>query len=190
MSSRQVTEILREIVQQLREHEELLSQLIAVPHPTFPIHTQYLVIEQLLKTNLTLPVQEWVESGQAHAKEAAQEELLSDADRLKLWEGAPQAVLNEMRKQKWGADYTLAEVQTGIDTVETGLLRELNEPALDDEEDDDDSDDGEEQEAQGDIMDVDTSTNPAGAAEPDATPSVPALSLDVLLKFMSTGKDV
>jgi hypothetical protein len=183
-----VSEILREIVQQLKEHETLLSQLIVVPHPTFPIHTQYAVIEQLLRTSLSLPVQEWIESGQEYAKEATNTELLSDPDRRKLWEDAAQLALTEARKQKWGADYTLAEAQDGVENIQTGLQRELVVPDL--EEDDDDYD-FEDQDGDGDdSMDVDGPAAEAGAREAENVAAVPPLSLDVLMKFMSTGNEV
>jgi hypothetical protein len=183
-----VSEILRELVQQLKEHETLLSQLIVVPHPTFPVYTQWAVIEQLLRTNLNLPVQEWVESGQEYAKEATSTELLSDADRRKLWEGAAQSALTEARKQKWGADYTLAEAQAGVEKIQTGLQRDLVVPDI---EDDDDEYDFEDQDEEGDdSMDVDAPAAETGTGGAGSVKAVPSLSLDVLMKFMATGNDV
>ncbi|ETN38429.1 uncharacterized protein HMPREF1541_06464 [Cyphellophora europaea CBS 101466] len=179
------------LAHELKENEDVLSRLVVVPNPQFPIHTQYMIAEHLLQTNTPLPVQEWIESGKEYAREAVQEELLSDFDRRKIWYDAPRAALAQARKQKWGADYTLAEVQAGIETIETGLRRKLVEPPLDDDDDEefeDEEEEGEEEDSES--MEVDPITN-AGTTTTtaDVSASVPPMSLDVMMRFMSMAKD-
>lgn len=195
-----MSESLRVLADELQKNEELLSKLIVVPNAHFPIHTQYMVAEHLLATGIPLPVQEWIDSGQEYARDAESEEILSDLDRRRLWYDAPRTALAEARKQKWGADYTLEEIQAGVATIETGLKRELVEPPLDDEdeefEDEEFEDEEEEEEegaqdaAEGDSMNIDgTTTGDPTEGVPDAGSAVPPMTMDVLMKFMSTAKD-
>lgn len=188
-----MSESLRTLADELQKNEDLLAKLIVVPNAQFPIHTQYMIAEHLLQTNIPLPVQEWIESGQEYARDAESEEILSDFERRRLWYGAPRTALAEARKQKWGADYTLAEVQAGVGTVATGLARELVEPPLNDEDEefeDEEEEEEEQGEGEGESMDVDgTATGDAARSVADAASSVPPMSMDVLMKFLSTAKD-
>ena len=182
-----MSEVLQRLSTELSEHDELLSKVVCLPIAQYPVHTQSNVVEQLLATQLSLPAEEWVEYGQQHAKEASSNQVLSDLERRELWQWAPGAANAEARKQKWGADYTLAEVQAGIENVETGLTRELIEPPEDDDEEGDESDEEEDEE---EAMDIDA-TAVAGAPSVSTAgpgPSVPPMPLDALMKFMSTAK--
>lgn len=189
----QVSESLRVLADELQKNEDLLSKLIVVPNTHFPIHTQYMVAEHLLQTGIPLPVQEWIDSGQEYARDAESEEILSDFDRRRLWYDAPRTALAEARKQKWGADYTLAEIQAGVATIETGLTRELVEPPLDDEDEefeDEEEEEAEQDEAEDDSMNVDGATAGDGTKGiVDAASAVPPMTMDVLMKFLSTAKD-
>jgi hypothetical protein len=192
----QASQILTELADELETNNDLLSKIVVVPAKDFPIHTQFAVAEHLLATGISLPVQEWLDSGEQYAKEAESNEILSDFDRRKLWYDSKNICLEAFRKQKWLADYTRAEVLDGVEKVETGLKRELVVPSLDDDSDEDfgESDEeeggGDEDNKYGEAMDVDTA-NTDGGAKPSAgaAPSVPPMSLDVLKRFKSTAKD-
>ena len=117
---------------------------------------------------------------------------MSDSARNELWQWAPDAAMTEgFFKQKWGADYTLAEIESGVDKVVTGLRRELVVP-----EDDEDSDAEEDEEAQdadeGDAMQVDdkgvASQGASDAAGSGAALDMPQMPLESVHRFMTTGK--
>lgn len=191
-----MSESLRVLAQELQNNEDLLSKLIVVPSAHFPIHTQYMVAEHLLSTGIPLPVQEWIENGQEYARDADSDEILSDFDRRRLWYDATRLALPEALRQKWGHDYTLAEIEAGVDTVETGLQRELVVPSDDDDDDDDEEfeDEGDEDEdeegGEGESMDIDGAvTEDATKGAGDVASAVPPMTMDVLMKFMSTAKD-
>ena len=151
--------------------------------------------EHLLSTHLSLPVQEWIESGQQAAEEATAKGLLSDSDRAKLWATAPNIALQEARKQKWGQDYTLAEVQGGVEAVVTGLKRELIVPEQDDDEDmedDEDEEDDDDEEDAAEAMEVDGNTAQTRATNLQGTniSRAPPTDLVDILYFASTGREI
>ena len=112
--------------------------MVVYPLPQFPGRTQEHILQQLLRTKLEPEVDDWVERGQEITQKSPTESSyrLSNNDLDELWEWAPQDATKEGMKQKWGADYTLAEIQMGVDKVKTGLERELKVPEDDDNEED------------------------------------------------------
>lgn len=156
----------------------------------------------LLRTKLEPDVEEWLEQGQTCAKDSnTNAQMLRDCDRRELWQWAPSAANVEARKQKWGADYTLAEVEGGVEKVVTGLQRELVVPAEDVDDDDEfdsdgdgDGDEDEDQEAEEEVMDVDAKPGfnrqlqPVEATASALRPSAPQMPLESVHKFMTTGK--
>ena len=142
-------------------------------------------------------VEEWLEQGQSLGRDmSSTSQMLRDQDRQELWQWAPGSANAEARRQKWGADYTLAEVQNGIENVVTGLRRELAEPPPDDDvdededdfgEDDDDDDDEEEHTS----MEVDA--KPGAASYSSSTTATlestgPQMPMESVHRFMTTGK--
>ena len=120
----------------------------------FPGRYQSDVIQMLLRTKMEPDVEEWFEQGQSLGKDLkSTPQMLRDNDRQALWQWAPGAANAEARRQKWGADYTLAEVQNGIEDIVTGLKRELMEPPpdedMDEDKDDFGDDDDEEEDEEG-----------------------------------------
>src|SRR5436305_4309961 len=107
--------------------------------PQIPGRTQEHIRQQLFRTKVEPEVEEWGERGQDLANTASQNRsyYLSDNDIDQLWDSAPRDATKEGMKQKWGADYTLAEIQMGVENIKTGLTRELKIP-----EDDDDNEEG------------------------------------------------
>jgi mediator of RNA polymerase II transcription subunit 8 len=192
---------LKNVSEQLAEHQELLSSIVVYPLPQFPGRTQEHILQQLLRTKLEPEVEEWVERGQeiAHTASSDLSLRLSDSDLDQLWESAPQDASKEGMKQKWGADYTLAEVQMGVEHVKTGLKRELKIPeddneetVEDDEEGEEDATDEEDDDADNDKMDVvEIRRKPGGSGlqyeVSDRPPIAPPMPLENVFRFMMTG---
>jgi mediator of RNA polymerase II transcription subunit 8, fungi type len=183
---------LQAVARQLAENQQLLSSLVAYPLPSFP-NSQAHLLEHLLRTKLEPEVEEWVERAQELASKGTQGRYsgLSDIAHDDLWQWAPIAANDEIRKQNWGGDYTMAEKQAGIENVATGLKRELIEPpdpgeqdAEAGEESDEEDDDDEE-----DVVEVHRKSNAPGL-EFDVTTakrSASQMPIDNLFRFMMTG---
>lgn len=190
---------LQAIAAQLSEHQQLLQSTVVHPLPQFPVRTQEAILQTLLRTKAEPNIEEWVEQGRDFIKDQSNTSAtkLSDNDRKELWQWAPNAANSEARKQKWGADYTLEEKLAGIETVVTGLKRELLPPPDDegddeDEEEDEDEYEDEEEEAEPDKMDVvdqpkpNTESNVAGGIGLSAPTT--QMPLESIHKFMTVGK--
>ena len=193
-----VSNNLQTLAQQLAQQQPLLSSLIAHPLPTFPNHQTH-IVEQMLRTKLEPDVKEWVEKGEEMTVQGQSLCILSDRQRDELWQWAPSAANLEARKQKWGADYTLAEQEKGVEWVQTGLTRQLLEPAdgagdeegeYDEVTDDEAVGDEDEDEDKMDVVEI--RSNPGGGgmvqtavSSPPATPQMP---LATIHRFTITGK--
>jgi mediator of RNA polymerase II transcription subunit 8, fungi type len=183
---------LQAVAKQLADNQQLLSSLVAYPLPQFP-STQVQVLEHLLRTRLEPEVAEWVEKGQEISSQHAQARYtgLSEYDRDGLWQWAPIAANDEIRKQNWGGDYTMAEKQSGIESVETGLKRELQEPLDPDEQDEGEGgeESEEEDEDEADVVEIRRKQNAPGL-EFDVTTakrSPPQMPMENIFRFMLTG---
>ena len=174
--------------------------MVVYPLPQFPGRTQEHILQQLLRTKLEPEVDEWVERGQdnAHISLTSDGRSLSDKDLNELWESAPGESSRAGIKQKWGADYTLAEMQLGIENIQTGLKRELkvpeddNDEAMDDDEDEDEDADEDEDKGDDDKMDViEVRPKPGGSdlqyEVSDRSLSAPPMPLENVFRFMMTG---
>ena len=195
---------LKNVIDQLKEHQELFGSMVVYPLPQFPGRTQEHILQQLLRTKLEPEVDDWVERGLDITQKSLTESAyrLSNNDLDDLWEWAPQDASKEGMKQKWGADYTLAEIQMGVDKIKTGLERELKIPEDDDNEDamEDEEEEGEEEEvtgeedddAESDKMDViEIRRKPGGSGlryeVSDRPPVAPPMPLENVFRFMMTG---
>lgn len=180
------------MAKQLADNQQLLSSLVAYPLPKYP-STQAHLLEHLLRTKLEPKVEEWVESGHEIARKSSQgrHRRLSDSDRDELWQWAPVAANDEIRKQNWGGDYTMAEKQSGIDNVKTGLTRVLQEPPEPDEHDDGEGveESAEEDEEEEDIVEIRRKPNAPGLEFDVSTRkrSTPQMPIENILRFMVTG---
>ena len=193
---------LQTISERLSTHRETFASTTVNPLPQFPGKERSFILETLLRTKLEPSVEEWVEEGEniATQQQKRSHRGLSDQDREALWQWAPGAANAEARKQKWGADYTLQEKQSGIDNVNTGLRRELAEPPDDEPGNDEEYEEYEEvtddeDEAPGsdaDKMDVEQSKpqNKSASATDNSPATLQATQwpLTNLQKFMTTGR--
>ena len=147
----------------------------------------------MLRTKLEPEVEDWVEQGQQHGM-LTSDRALSGGELNEFWQWAPGTANAEARKQKWGADYTLAEMKAGIDTVATGLRRTLVQPPDEtgDEEDEyeevtDEEEGDEDNEDEGDKMDVVETQAGRPGATPIASSTQKNIPLAGIHKFMVTG---
>lgn len=129
---------LQDLAQQLSSHQQMLASLVAHPLPQFPNNQTHL-LEHILRTKPEPEVKEWLKNGQEMAQKQSvhQSNAMSKADLHSLWKWAPIAANDEVRKQTWGGDYTMAEKVYGIENIKTGLIRELQEPPDPDEQEED-----------------------------------------------------
>jgi len=170
--------------------------MVAFPLPKFPPAVANSVLDSLLRTKLEPNVVEWVEQGEAlgRGEQNSQARNLSDSERHELWQWAPSAANVEARKQKWGADYTLAEKQAGVEHVVTSLRRELMEPLDEDDGEEDEYDEvTDDEEDDADKMDVEGQAKSAGASTAQAQSLAraviaPPMPLESVHRFMTTGK--
>ncbi len=183
------------VAKQLADNQQLLSSLVAYPLPQYPSAQAHL-LEHILRTKLEPEVEEWVEKGQEIAKDTFQgrHKGLSDFDRDQLWQWAPLVANDEIRKQNWGGDYTMAEKEAGIENITTGLKRELQEPPDPDDHDDgervDESDDGDDDEE--DVIEIRRKPNAPGLEFDLSTAKRPATQMPIenIFRFMMTGSTV
>ena len=160
-----------------------------------------MVLQQLLRTRLEPAVDDWIEHGQNVAQEILNTDLSGGLDKelQQLWEWAPSAATKQAQKQKWGADYTLAEIESGIENVVTGLKRTLTIPEEadsdeaedEDEDEEDDDDDGEEDENEDVEMagfGINVKSVESGLLTTDTAGSQdPPLPLDTIFRYIMQG---
>lgn len=191
---------LQTITDSLSTHRETFSSAVVNPLPQFPGKERAFILETLLRTKLEPGLQEWIEEGETVATQQQKPAYrgLSPSERDALWQWAPGAANAEARKQKWGADYTLEEIQNGIENVKTGLRRELVEPPEDDDVDDDDEEEDEydqitdDEDTMEDKMDIEPikpdSKSTSATQNSSPQPRAPQMSMETMHKFMTTGR--
>jgi len=187
-----ISDNLQAVAKQLTDNQRLLSSLVAYPLPQYPSAQGHL-LEHLLRTKLEPEVEEWVERGLEIAPKPSERSYsgLSQHDRDELWQWAPIAANDEIRRQNWGGDYTMAEKQAGVENVVTGLERELVEPPDPDEHDDgegvEESEEGDDDEE--DVVQIRRKPNAPGLEFDLSTKkrSTPQMPIENLFRFMVTG---
>ncbi|EXJ65153.1 hypothetical protein A1O7_01493 [Cladophialophora yegresii CBS 114405] len=190
---------LQTITSQLAEAGDLLRSTVAFPTPRFPGMKSQNILDALLRSKFEPNIEDWVKEGEEIAAQQRKTSSrgLSESDRNELWQWAPGAANSAARKQTWGGDYTRAEVQAGIESVVTGLRRQLVEPpeGEDDEEAEDDEDEYEvtdEEDEGGAAMDVEKQqlkTESKSIPETQtAPPTAGLMPLASIHKFMTTGR--
>ncbi|KAK5788747.1 hypothetical protein VI817_009705 [Penicillium citrinum] len=192
------------VSEQLSDHRELLSTLVAYPGPEYPGRTQSNTLEQLLRTKLDPRVEDWVERGRVAGTEHPPDSLatanpslaiqagqkqLSEAELAELWEWAPIEANEEARRRNWGGNFTHEEREMGIQNVVTGLRRQLEDDEGDEEDEEGDEDEGEEEM---EIVGVHRKSGGNGVeydiAPHHAHPVQPVVPLGDILRFMTTGR--
>ncbi|CAI7626370.1 unnamed protein product [Penicillium pancosmium] len=192
------------VSEQLSDHRDLLSTLVAYPGPEYPGRTQANTLEQLLRTKLDPRVEDWVERGRIAGTEkpppdtfaianpslaaTAAQKQLTEADLAELWEWAPIEANEEARRRNWGGNFTLEEREAGIQNVVTGLRKQLE----DDEEEEEEDEEEDEGEEEMEIVGVHRKSGGNGVefdiAPHHAHPVQPVVPLSDILRYMTTGR--
>ncbi|PGH10308.1 hypothetical protein GX51_00065 [Blastomyces parvus] len=193
------------VSEQLTDHHDLLSSLVAYPTPQFPGRTEAAMLSQLLRTKLEPRVEDWVSQGlsMGNADAARGRTGLTEEQLAELWQWAPVEANMEARRRNWGGDYTLEEKEMGVKNVVTGLRRRLDEEDSGSESgsgDEDESGEGEEGAGDGSgsgMEVVGVHRRPGGSGvqfdisreggHVPPTPMSPALPLQDVFRFMMTG---
>lgn len=119
----------------LTTHAPLLSSLVAYPLPSYPGREQEPVLNQLLRKKFEPHVEDWVEQGRLAGEEVVKGNGGRGGDEIiELWEWAGMAANEQARKHEWGGDYTLEEIEGGIENVVTGLRDEESDEEEEDEQ--------------------------------------------------------
>jgi mediator of RNA polymerase II transcription subunit 8 len=164
------------------------------PHAAFPGHSHEIVLQQLLRKKAEPTVEDWVEDNLNPNRvvkwDNGRDTGLKEDEQMELWAFAkPTSAQTAGHMYSSGAfdyEYTLAEKETGVDSVVTGLKRKLNKNMENDE--DDDMDDEDEEMGDTTVEDVMPGVKPASDPFGDMKgidQSKPALAVEVWLKFMS-----
>ncbi|OJD19894.1 hypothetical protein AJ78_00088 [Emergomyces pasteurianus Ep9510] len=194
------------VSQQLTDHHDLLSSLVAYPTPQFPGRTEAAMLSQLLRTKLEPRVEDWVSQGLSigNADATMLKTGLTERQLADLWQWAPVEANMEARRRNWGGDYTLEEKEMGVKNVVTGLRRRLSEEdsgsesGSEDEEAESEGEAGRKGEGEGSGMEVvGVHRRPGGGGvqfdisreggHMPPAPMSPALPLEDVFRFMMTG---
>lgn len=202
----------------MSDHKDVLANTVLLPTQRFPTKYHAHILESLFRTKPEPNVEDWQEqtmkiaierdNRQDREKREGRLSTLPDKDRLELWQDAAIISDQEVRQHAWfQGDYTLAEMQAGIENVRHGLRRELKLPELEpgssdedefEEPEEDEVDEAEDAQADGtgDKMDIDApkdrprpnlvATASAKASAPTSLDS--AMPLDNVLRFMTKGQ--
>lgn len=130
-----------DLVNHLARHAQLFNRVVVYPSTNYPGRTQENILGQLLRKKLEPPVEKLIEDGLV--TEAA--EASKHQDEEVLWEWARGWLggrIREFLTTEMEDNFTADERARGLDTINTGLKRKLDE---DDDDDDEDEDDDEEE---------------------------------------------
>jgi len=119
----------------LARHSELLARTAVYPSTNYPGRTEEDILGHLLRKKLEPQVQTWVEEGRDIANSEAS---VTNRDE-DLWAFATGWIGDRVEKyalEEAGDNYTVAERDLGVESVNTGLRRILEDEGSDEEEDD------------------------------------------------------
>ena len=137
--------------------------------PSYPGREQEPVLNQLLRKKFEPHVEDWVEEGRLAGDEVVKGDEGREGDEvIEMWEWAGMAANEQARKHEWGGDYTLEEIEGGIENVVTGLR------------DESDEEEGEQQDKSGEVEDHEHKKPEEGGGKP--------LSMDEMLRFLVKGE--
>lgn len=171
-----ISQNLASVSAHLTTHAPLLSSLVAYPLPLYPGREQEPVLNQLLRKKLEPHVEDWVEEGRLAGEEVANwDGGRGRAEITGLWEWAGIAANEQARKHEWGGDYTVEEIEGGIENVVTGLRDEES-----DEEEGEEGDEGAAWSAEVEGQE-NKKAEEGGGGKP--------LSMDDMLRFLVKGEE-
>lgn len=166
----------------MHAHRTLLREAHAYPLSTFPGLSQHALLEQLLRKKLEPRAEGWIDEYTSMANDVTTEGSLSRDEFADLWSWAKETSTSIVRPmyEEGGAfedNFTIAEREAGIEKVVTGLKMKLDGQDSDEEDEDDK------------MEDVMPSAAAAATAQTEAgiDATLPAIPLDNILKFTTTG---
>jgi len=192
-----ISQNLASVSQQLKTHHELFASMSVYPTHEFPGQTQEDVLSQLLRKKLEPNVQDWAAEARKIATEQTSSSGLQQSDFQELWSWAGLAANEQARKHTWGGNYTLEEMDMGVENVVTGLRRKLkvdpdessdeegDETAVEAESDDDEMEIvGVRRKSTGDGVEFDLAK---GSQHPAPEVASTALPISTTFRFLMTG---
>jgi len=179
------------IVEHLARNADSLNRTVVYPSTNYPGRTQEGLLGQLLRKKLEPQVETWVDEGRAIQEEDGGGGGDGDAEKLwawgKEWIGGRVAtyILEEA-----GDNYTVEEREGGIENVNIGLRRKLDEDESDEDEDEDDEDGDKEMEDVGvEVTTVGKTTSGQlqfGLEEVRKSPDGKSMGVSDILKFANS----
>jgi len=208
-SMNKVQHEINEVAEQIKKHQETLSRIVIVPDPKFPIRQQH-ILQTLMRTKMEPSIEDWIEQNLKSVQDKANEEenrdwiqleknplkRLSEKDRQELWPWAAITANFEGRNHIWGADFTMAEKAEGVEKVETGLFRALEEPATPDpyadpaaegDQQDQYLEVGVDEADEAEKMDIDQARQGTAGTAAQSKRSQAAMPMDNIHRFMTKG---
>ncbi|QIW97510.1 hypothetical protein AMS68_003028 [Peltaster fructicola] len=137
-SAQIVSHNLSQLLLTFESHREFLNAAHAFPLPTFPARSQENLLQQLLRKRLEPSVEDWIKlHGSATRSDKLNESHPNKAEIEKLWSEAGRSSNTIARgmMEAFQDDFTIAEQESGIENVLTGLKRKLWEDDSDEEND-------------------------------------------------------
>ena len=128
------------LAEHLDRHSQLLNRIAVHPSPNYPGRTQEDLLGILLRKKLEPQVQTWVDEGRDIANGDG---TVTNQDQ-EMWKFASTFIDERVQKyalEEAGMNYTTAEKKLGIENVNTGLRRKLEDDESSEDDDDEDMDD-------------------------------------------------
>ena len=181
-SSSALSFTLAQLSETLHAHESFFQSAHVYPLTNYPGHKHGDLLVELLRKKLQPDAEAWID---AHSTKSNGPGSTFDSQPFKtLWDDVSaisKSIVRPMLDEggAFADDFTIAEREAGVEKVKTGLRRELEADEASDDGDDDD-----------DKMDEDSAPSPIERQEavPEIDPALPPLSLEAVLRFVSTGK--
>lgn len=133
-SSSILAQNIQSLTTHLSKHADLLSRTVAYPSTNYPGREQEGLLAQLLRKKIEPQVESWVEGGRAVGNNE------SGSYDEEFWSWVTSWIGDRVAKyaiEEAGDNYTVEERERGIENVNTGLRRKLDEDVSSEEEDED-----------------------------------------------------
>ena len=133
-----ISQNLASVSEQLKIHHNLFASMSVYPTHEFPGQTEADLLGLLLRKKLEPNVEDWAAEARKIATEQTSSSGLPHSELQDLWGWAGPAANEQARKHTWGGNYTLEEIEMGVENVVTGLRRKLKVNPDEDSSDEDD----------------------------------------------------
>lgn len=173
---------LEEVQTAIAEKQDFFKAAHVFPLTTFPAHTQENMLNELLRKRLQPSTEDWIKRYGTNGTSRNISTTQSNEELRELWSSASlfskDLVVDWIKANQFEDEFTIAEKEMGIENIETGLRRKFWE----EDEDEDDAQDEDKME------DVQISSKRTSADGFEIDPSRPAMSVEQILRVLSTGR--